>query len=316
MRVPVNVDSPVPLYHQIAEGIRYRIATGALPADTQLPTLREAAKLWGVNLHTVRHAYKELADQGFVATRGPAGTRVLPIPPPSPGGGASDPAAIRQFVEQVVHDGQAKLGISVPEIISALGDVDTSVPSTAPAVTITECTQSQSEDLALQFREIWDVEAQPWCFTDGGDLPPGPIVGTYFHYNELRSRWRDRRADLRFVVIAPNADVAQRVRAEQGSEGCTMLHLCELDDDMAHNMAADLAVQLPRDDYEVKPLVVETPSAAFDALEAPAPIVFSPRTWGLLSETERRHPRSYKLDYVIDREDAERIGREFHWRSK
>ena len=86
MRVPVNADSPVPLYHQIAEGIRYRIATGALPTDTQLPTLREASRLWGVNLHTVRHAYKELADQGFVATKGPAGTRVLPAPSPSPVG--------------------------------------------------------------------------------------------------------------------------------------------------------------------------------------------------------------------------------------
>ncbi|MFQ5693910.1 MAG: 4-hydroxybenzoyl-CoA reductase subunit alpha, partial [Nitrospinota bacterium] len=46
---------------------------------------------------------------------------------------------------------QTRFGISVPEIISALGDVDTRIRSAAPTVTVTKCTQSQSEDLAFQF---------------------------------------------------------------------------------------------------------------------------------------------------------------------
>ena len=71
--------SPVPLYHQIAEALRYRIATGALVPGALLPPLREAAAQWGVNLHTVRRAYGELTEQGVTETCHPVGTRVLGV---------------------------------------------------------------------------------------------------------------------------------------------------------------------------------------------------------------------------------------------
>src|SRR5512144_2360549 len=70
--------SPIPLYHQIAETLRYRIATGTIEAGATLPPLREAARLWKVNLHTVRSAYTALAEAGVVVTRAPVGTVVLP----------------------------------------------------------------------------------------------------------------------------------------------------------------------------------------------------------------------------------------------
>src|SRR5215470_1291499 len=70
--------SPVPLYHQIAEALRYRIATGALTPGTTLPALREAAARWNVNLHTVRQAYRQLEQAGLVSTVPPRGSVVLP----------------------------------------------------------------------------------------------------------------------------------------------------------------------------------------------------------------------------------------------
>ena len=77
MQSTLDPRSPIPLYHQLAETIRYRIATGEVKSGTVLPPLRQAAGIWGVNLHTVRRAYAELARMGVVATRVPAGTRVL-----------------------------------------------------------------------------------------------------------------------------------------------------------------------------------------------------------------------------------------------
>jgi regulatory GntR family protein len=103
--------SPVPLYHQLAEALRYRIATGALAPGTALPPLRAAARQWGVNLHTVRHAYAALASLGLVRTRAPHGTLVLggaprrgdsgnaspsPSPSPSASPSAEDRAASQQ----------------------------------------------------------------------------------------------------------------------------------------------------------------------------------------------------------------------------
>ena len=53
--------SPVPLYHQIAEALRARMERGELRAGDALEPMRQAAERFGVNLHTVRHAYTALA---------------------------------------------------------------------------------------------------------------------------------------------------------------------------------------------------------------------------------------------------------------
>jgi len=58
--------------------------TGALEPGTALPSLRDAARRWGVNLHTVRHAYASLAAQGLVRTEAPHGTVVLGRRAPKP----------------------------------------------------------------------------------------------------------------------------------------------------------------------------------------------------------------------------------------
>lgn len=65
MKMALDPDSPVPLYHQITEALSYRIATGRIPAGQRLPSVREAAKAWDVNMHTVRRAYGELSQRGL-----------------------------------------------------------------------------------------------------------------------------------------------------------------------------------------------------------------------------------------------------------
>ena len=77
MKLALDPENPVPLYRQIAEAIRYRIATGRLMPGQTLPPLREAATLWGVNRHTVQRTYAELARDGLVQMNGALGTRIL-----------------------------------------------------------------------------------------------------------------------------------------------------------------------------------------------------------------------------------------------
>src|SRR5210317_255717 len=72
----IDPNAPTPLYLQIAEAIRERIRRGELASGESLEPLREAARTWNVNLHTVRHAYTALAREGLVETRGTRGTRV------------------------------------------------------------------------------------------------------------------------------------------------------------------------------------------------------------------------------------------------
>ena len=76
MKPAVDPESPVPLYHQIAEAIRAQMERGELAPGDALEPMRRAADQWGVNLHTVRHAYAALAREGLLEMRSARGTRV------------------------------------------------------------------------------------------------------------------------------------------------------------------------------------------------------------------------------------------------
>jgi len=82
MLLRLNRESPTPLYHQIVQAIRWRIGTGELRAGDPLPAVRDASLRWGVNYHTVRRAYQELAQLGWIETVQGAGTTVAFAPPP------------------------------------------------------------------------------------------------------------------------------------------------------------------------------------------------------------------------------------------
>ncbi|MGC8834837.1 MAG: GntR family transcriptional regulator [Armatimonadota bacterium] len=74
----IDPDSPIPIYAQIAEGIKKAVATGHLQPGQQLPTVRQLAVDLKINPNTVAHAYGELEKAGIIATRRGMGTFVLP----------------------------------------------------------------------------------------------------------------------------------------------------------------------------------------------------------------------------------------------
>jgi len=69
----------VPFYRQIIDQILAGIATGALLAGEQLPTVRALAVDLKVNLNTVAKAYKELEIRGVLTTQQGSGTYVAPV---------------------------------------------------------------------------------------------------------------------------------------------------------------------------------------------------------------------------------------------
>ncbi len=85
LRLSLRRHGRVPLYHQIATGLRERIESGDLPAGTRLPAERELARAVGVNRSTVVAAYDELEAEGLVDCRPGRGTVVSAGRAPGPG---------------------------------------------------------------------------------------------------------------------------------------------------------------------------------------------------------------------------------------
>lgn len=67
-----------PMYLQIMEQIRRRIAVGDWPPGTQMPSIRQLAVALSVSVITVKRAYRDLEQQGVIVTRHGKGSIVAP----------------------------------------------------------------------------------------------------------------------------------------------------------------------------------------------------------------------------------------------
>ena len=66
MRIPIDRQSTTPIYRQIIQFLREEIQSGALQAETRLPSTRSLAESLGVNRITVTNAYAELEAEGLI----------------------------------------------------------------------------------------------------------------------------------------------------------------------------------------------------------------------------------------------------------
>jgi DNA-binding transcriptional regulator YhcF (GntR family) len=313
MHLPeLDHESPIPLYHQLAEALRYRIATGGLAAGTTLPPLRRAALLWKVNLHTVRRAYAELATQGMVSTRGASGTRVLPT---SQGSGRRDSARER-FLARIVREAREKHGLEPAELGLLLQVSKRVRPSPPTTVYVVECSRTQCEDLAAQLEKRWQVTSVPWPLQREDPPGGGVILATYFHYNDIRVRLPGR-TDVRFVATNPDPGLRVRLQRDRsGRGGRTTVILCEREEPMARNIAADLRRILPPEEFEILIEVASRPQRWLERMKRRIPVLFAPRVWGALPESARNHPRVHEVRYVFDPKHLEAVGLELGWQAR
>jgi GntR family transcriptional regulator len=80
--VDIRIDfrSSQPIYMQIMEQIRSKIASGSLRPGDQLPTVRQLAKDLRVNFNTIARAYRQLDEAGLISTQHGRGTYVWETP--------------------------------------------------------------------------------------------------------------------------------------------------------------------------------------------------------------------------------------------
>lgn len=82
MLVLLDIDpaAAAPIWRQIEDGMRRLVASGALPAGTAVPSVRELARELRVNPATVSKAYQLLVGDGALEVRRGEGTFVAERP--------------------------------------------------------------------------------------------------------------------------------------------------------------------------------------------------------------------------------------------
>lgn len=72
----IDLASSVPVYEQIANGLRAELVAGHFGPGDKLPTVRALAIDLGVHHNTVAQAYRQLADEGWLELKRHRGAMV------------------------------------------------------------------------------------------------------------------------------------------------------------------------------------------------------------------------------------------------
>ncbi len=78
MRMIISNSSPVPIYEQIKKSIIDQIINDELKEDEAIPSIRNLAADIKISVMTIKKAYDELENEGYIISRQGKGTFVAP----------------------------------------------------------------------------------------------------------------------------------------------------------------------------------------------------------------------------------------------
>lgn len=310
-----NRKSADPLYRQLADEINYRVATGSIPIGAKLPTVAAGAKLWGVNLHTVRQAYADLAYDGIADVQRGRGTFVTAKPvqtmaEASPGA----TAGVASFVDWITSHAKRNFGLDR----ETLAELLVAPPPRAHAekrLPFVECSSSQSSHHANEIARMWDVKTRGWSLEWDDEPPPGPFVATYFHYNDIRRRWPHRMGDANFVSIHPARNLAKKIKAYCDKYEPAKVCLYERGESMARSIGADITAALAPDGIEVQPVTITISPRDIRNISNVL-YLFPPRVWWEASDDHKSAANVLQVEYEIAEPDMARLAHQFGWKTR
>jgi GntR family transcriptional regulator len=120
----IDLASRVPVYEQIANGLRAELVSGQFSPGTRLPTVRTLAIDLGVHHNTVAEAYRQLANEGWLELKRHRGAIVLErhLPPAGPDTMERFTRPLRELVAKGLAEGlpRSSLAREMIEIVRRL----------------------------------------------------------------------------------------------------------------------------------------------------------------------------------------------------
>jgi GntR family transcriptional regulator len=102
----IDLDSGVPAYRQIVDGLRVLLVSGQLAPGSELPSVRRIAVDLGVHFNTVAEAYRSLAGEGWLDLRHGKGATV--VKRDAPAANAEKVTEFRQRLRALVAEMQSQ----------------------------------------------------------------------------------------------------------------------------------------------------------------------------------------------------------------
>jgi GntR family transcriptional regulator len=120
MNLEIDFRSGIPIYLQVVERIKERLASGQLKPEDQLPTVRALALELRVNFNTIARAYRILDEAGIISTQQGRGTYIMVVPPPEVNEQIRQ-KALRDLTLRYIADAE-RLGIPSDQLADFLKD--------------------------------------------------------------------------------------------------------------------------------------------------------------------------------------------------
>jgi DNA-binding transcriptional regulator YhcF (GntR family) len=294
------------LFTQIATRVRHRIAAGQLIPGDRLPSLRQAAKEWGVNLHTVRRAYSVLEAEELVERVDRRRTVVAKTTalPSSPHTGDLD--AYLTWVAETAH---ARFGLPRYELARRLAAerADPDLP-----IWVLECSPSLANSLAACVSAWARRTARPWLVSRARELPDGYYLGTYYHFAQVRAALAGRRHAPAFFAVRFESAFLRRLRS-RASKACRLVVLA-VEPRSGRALLTDVVQAIgPRVDVTLR--TTRNPRTTLAQIPSGTPVLISPENWDCLTPEERDVPDRFELVLEPIDSDLARIGAAFGWQS-
>ena len=117
MPLRVDLNSSIPVYRQIVDGLRILLVNGELNPGDSMPPVRRLALDLGVHFNTVAEAYRTLAEEGWLEISHGRSARVLPRQAPAADREAGD--VFRRRLRQLVAEARSQ-GLPAKKIAGEL----------------------------------------------------------------------------------------------------------------------------------------------------------------------------------------------------
>lgn len=117
MFIVVSPLNPDPMYKQVTDQIKDAIASGLLKPEEKLPSIREMSNDLKISMITIKRAYADLENEGYIITRPGLGSYVANINKESLR--QEKLSEIRKKIEKMLQTAH-KFGISTEDIVALL----------------------------------------------------------------------------------------------------------------------------------------------------------------------------------------------------